>query len=119
MKPTTYNSRVADKFVVRLPDGMRDKIADRAREGHRSMNSHIVRVLQKSLDEGGNTTAQIGVGVLVFHAQPDGNLMPKVIHSFRIEDGVVTVRFEGYNVDAKHVNDVDYYPVDSIYPFTI
>lgn len=50
-----YNSRTADKFVVRLPDGMRTKLADVAREHHRSMNSEIISRLTQSLEAG--TTA--------------------------------------------------------------
>ena len=37
-----YTSRTADKFVVRLPDGMREHIAEVARQHHRSMNSEII-----------------------------------------------------------------------------
>lgn len=42
-------SRNADKFVVRLPDGMRERIAEIARLQHRSMNSEIVRRLEESM----------------------------------------------------------------------
>lgn len=44
-------SRHADKFVVRLPDGMRDKIAAIAAGNHRSMNSEIVMHLERLVDE--------------------------------------------------------------------
>lgn len=44
------DSRTADKFVVRLPDGMRSRLAEVARENHRSMNSEIVVRLADSLD---------------------------------------------------------------------
>ena len=43
------NSRTADKFVVRLPKGMRQLIADVAKNYHRSMNSEIVARLECSL----------------------------------------------------------------------
>lgn len=43
------DSRIADKFVVRLPDGMRDQIADIAASHHRSMNSEIVGRLEESI----------------------------------------------------------------------
>lgn len=52
VKQAIYSSRTADKFVVRLPDGMRERIAETAREHHRSMNSEIIARLSKSLDEG-------------------------------------------------------------------
>tara|TARA_R110001592_G_scaffold310481_1_gene585030 strand:+ start:404 stop:727 length:324 start_codon:yes stop_codon:yes gene_type:complete len=44
-----FTSRTADKFVVRLPDGMREHIADVARQHHRSMNSEIIARLEHSL----------------------------------------------------------------------
>lgn len=43
------SSRTADKFVVRLPDGMREKISEVARIHHRSMNSEIICRLEDSL----------------------------------------------------------------------
>jgi plasmid stability protein len=47
-----YNSRNADKFVVRLPDGMREKIAERAKVNGRSMNSEMVMMMQNQLNGG-------------------------------------------------------------------
>ncbi|WP_252091361.1 Arc family DNA-binding protein [Pseudomonas sp. MWU13-3659] len=43
------NSRTADKFVVRLPDGMRERVAEVARQNHRSMNSEIIERLEQTL----------------------------------------------------------------------
>jgi len=43
------NSRTADKFVVRLPDGMREQISEVAKESNRSMNSEIITRLEYSL----------------------------------------------------------------------
>ena len=45
----SYSSRTADKFVVRLPEGMRERIANVARSHHRSMNSEIIARLEQSL----------------------------------------------------------------------
>jgi plasmid stability protein len=53
MKQAIYSSRTADKFVVRLPDGMRERIADVARNHHRSMNSEIIARLEQSLFQEG------------------------------------------------------------------
>jgi hypothetical protein len=39
-----------DKFVVRLPDGMRDRIALAAKENGRSMNAEIITRLELSFD---------------------------------------------------------------------
>ncbi len=49
LKQAIYSSRTADKFVVRLPDGMRERIADVARNHHRSMNSEIIARLEQSM----------------------------------------------------------------------
>lgn len=54
MKQAPFSSRTADKFVVRLPDGMRDRIADVARNHHRSMNSEIIARLEQSLIQEGS-----------------------------------------------------------------
>ena len=43
------DSREQDKFVVRLPDGLRPEIAAIARINHRSMNGEIIIRLQRSL----------------------------------------------------------------------
>lgn len=43
-------SRNADKFVVRLPDGMRESISEKARQAKRSMNSEIVHRLALTLE---------------------------------------------------------------------
>lgn len=42
-------SREADKFVVRLPDGMRDQVAVAADLDDRSMNSLIVKAIREYL----------------------------------------------------------------------
>jgi len=47
----SYTSRTADKFVVRLPEGMRERIAEVSKESHRSMNSEIIARLERSLAE--------------------------------------------------------------------
>lgn len=43
-----YNSRTADKFVLRMPDGMRSRIEALASDRHRSMNSEITIRLERS-----------------------------------------------------------------------
>lgn len=48
--PTQYNSRTADKFVLRLPDGMRDRISLAAEKSYRSMNGEIIARIANSLD---------------------------------------------------------------------
>lgn len=50
MKATALSrvSRHADQFIVRLPDGMRDRIAEAAKANGRSMNAEIVHRLEQS-----------------------------------------------------------------------
>ena len=43
-----FPSRGLDKFVLRLPDGMRDKIGVAARANKRTMNAEIVQRLEAS-----------------------------------------------------------------------
>lgn len=52
-----------DRFNVRLPAGMRDAIADRAKRNGRSMNSEIVQILQDALDNEGK-------GITLLPGQP-------------------------------------------------
>ncbi|MBB4200888.1 hypothetical protein CCR94_00975 [Rhodoblastus sphagnicola] len=42
-------SRHLDQFVVRLPDGVRERIAELAKANNRSMNGEIVTVLERAL----------------------------------------------------------------------
>lgn len=44
------DSRLLDKFVVRMPDGMRDEVQARAEADDRSMNSVAVQALRQYLD---------------------------------------------------------------------
>lgn len=43
------NVRDYDKFMLRLPEGMRQDIAERAKRNGRSMNSEIVSILENAL----------------------------------------------------------------------
>lgn len=52
-----YGSRDADKFVVRLPDGMRDQVAIAANADDRSMNSLIVKAIREYLDHNARVSA--------------------------------------------------------------
>ncbi|SCW91953.1 Arc family DNA-binding protein [Pseudomonas sp. NFACC05-1] len=45
-----HDSRLADKFVVRMPDGMRSMVEARAGVEDRSMNSLVVQALRQYLD---------------------------------------------------------------------
>ena len=44
---TDMTNRESDKFMLRLPDGMRDRIKLAAEQNGRSMNAEIVAILEK------------------------------------------------------------------------
>ncbi len=48
MEKKPYPSEMQERFIVRLPDGMRDRIADAAKAAGRSMNAEIVARLQST-----------------------------------------------------------------------
>ena len=48
--------QLADKYVLRMPDGMRDKITELAKANNRSMNAEIVLILQQALDSPKSST---------------------------------------------------------------
>ena len=52
-------SRTADRIIVRLPDGMRDRIASRARENERSATAEVVAALDAWLAGERSTEAEI------------------------------------------------------------
>lgn len=65
-------SRTAEQFVVRFPDGMRDRIAEEAKKNNRSMNAEIVARLQDSFKEfadsefhAGGSTEQVALSQVV------------------------------------------------------
>lgn len=65
MERKPYPSENQERFIVRLPDGMRDLIADEAKKNNRSMNAEIVARLQQSFQpnirwaQGGDVTRLI------------------------------------------------------------
>jgi hypothetical protein len=50
MSKQPYPSELADRFQLRMPEGMRDEIEATAKANGRSMNAEIVLRLQQSLD---------------------------------------------------------------------
>lgn len=57
------DSRLADKFVIRLPDGMRDQIKAEASRAFISMNPWIVQAIAEKLDR--DKRANVAVDALV------------------------------------------------------
>ena len=74
MKATALSrvSRHADQFIVRLPDGMRDRIAEAAKANGRSMNAEIVHRLEQSFtQQATDAVAQIHAMVTEIRAEFD------------------------------------------------
>jgi len=46
-----FPSQVADKYVIRFPDGMRDRLKQAAAANNRTLNAEIVKRLEDSFDE--------------------------------------------------------------------
>lgn len=101
MKELTYNSRVADKFVIRLPDGMRDSISELARQDLISMNTYIVQKLTAAIeaDEAGTALtvrAEVGwvpqEGMLVQFKNSTGSVIPWKIDAFAFSEGAIKAR---------------------------
>lgn len=55
------NSRNADKFIVRLKDGMRDQLKERAKADNQSMNAAAVTAIEKYLAQGKAIDALLAV----------------------------------------------------------
>jgi hypothetical protein len=89
MKNTpTGTSRTDDKFVMRLPDGMRDKIAELARNNKRSMNTEFIIRLQESIEEEAAEKWTPVLGMLVTHNET-GNIA--VIRNLQVVDNKIVI----------------------------
>ena len=65
-----YPSDAADKFIVRLPPGMRDTIAEAAKANGRSMNAEIIHRLEQSLaGEDGDSISVKSLALLLAKAE--------------------------------------------------
>ncbi|WP_271105122.1 Arc family DNA-binding protein [Pseudomonas tohonis] len=63
------DSRTADKFVLRMPNGMRQQIAGVAENNRRSMNSEIVARLDQSFQAPGSNDEEQHLVVRVLSAR--------------------------------------------------
>ena len=84
-----------DKFIVRLPDGMRDRIGIAARENKRTMNAEIVARLEASFRAEGQAVAA---------NDPDFVQLRDRIESLEEQVGGLT---EGHSEHEKRLTDLD------------
>lgn len=71
----TITNRDSDKFMLRLPDGMRDRIKTAAERNGRSMNAEIVHTLEQSyplIPELKEMTNRFQVLSKIVEEMPDG-----------------------------------------------
>ena len=81
-----YNSRTADKFVVRLGDGLRDRIQAISKDKHRSMNGQILQWLELCMQLEENNTIGINPDelkalLIEAAADPQGAIVMSVPHA--------------------------------------
>lgn len=53
------NQNFVERFTIRMPDGMRDAIAERAKTNGRSMNSEIIQILEDALRRGSDLSKKM------------------------------------------------------------
>lgn len=85
MKNTALASRDSDKFMLRLPDGMRPEIAAQAKANGRSMNAEIVCRLQRSFEQNteSSNNHQLGNNLTFTDANIPPNWSPDFVEELR------------------------------------
>lgn len=68
MEKDKYPSEEADRFMVRMPDGMRARLAEEARKNGRSMNAEVVGRLQASFEQVRAPVTEMEVAAYKSHA---------------------------------------------------
>ncbi len=111
-----YNSRTADKFVVRLPDGMRETISALAREDKSSMNTLIVKALEAAYCGGPAVTSKGWtpvIGMALIHV--DTGVL-HVLKGIKFEFGEIWLEVTR---EEKGKTIPDTYVVDALQPLII
>ena len=65
---TSSTGRESDKFMLRLPDGIRDRIAEAAKANNRTMNAELVARILQSLETEARLSTTHGEAVMVTNA---------------------------------------------------
>lgn len=105
--------RDADKFVLRLPDGYRDKIYAEAKKNNRSMNSEMIKRLIDSFKEERRSWRPVPGMLIVMKKDAKAIYSIKKI---RINDGVVLLDIEDVDQPTAVTEDV---PAFSFKPLEI
>ncbi|MDP9590571.1 UNVERIFIED_ORG: hypothetical protein J2W19_003135 [Shinella zoogloeoides] len=75
MNEKKYPSQLAERFQIRLPDGLRDRIRDSASSNNRSMNAEIVAALEEKFPPKSIDISMLSdfLESLIGVSAPDGN----------------------------------------------
>jgi plasmid stability protein len=90
-----------DKFVVRLPEGMREAIAERAKNNGRSMNAEIIQVIEDALKDKNlnNSVATLSMALDTFKSVESA--MGKSIEA---KDAQIKAITNAMHVQADYIN---------------
>ena len=86
-----YPSELQERFIVRMPENMRSRLADEAKKNNRSMNAEVIVRLEKSFQ----TTSNAGAGAFFDPGNAD-NLradMQSLGEHFKRLEGLFSKRF--------------------------
>lgn len=86
MRDTQFDSRTADKFVARLPDGLRAKIEAIANTSDRSMNAVFIQAVRQYID--GQKRQELLLDALANAAVSGTAGIPVVAESMHIDERV-------------------------------
>lgn len=70
-QPQESESRHADKYIVRFPDGMRDQLKNAAKANNRTLNAEIVARLQQTFDGSSDAPEIAHLGLELARAKRD------------------------------------------------
>jgi hypothetical protein len=79
-----YPSEIQDRFLVRLPEGMRERIKDEAERNKRSMNAEIIARLEQSFAAPTGFDAGLMVNMEFMNAFKDWVLENYVVENERL-----------------------------------
>lgn len=98
MSKDPYPSERAERFIVRMPDGMRDRLRESAQEAGRSMNAEIVYRLEQSfrLEAAGLLSPLVAESVQAYGSGDRDARLQEMLEAVRkVEAGLVALRQEG------------------------
>ena len=104
--------RGSDQFMLRLPDGLRDRIKAYADRQGRSMNAEIVRTLEREFPEPWAAGARIGELLTMVRILKEGATEERINHLVHeLEetlDGIKSGRVKGLGPEARQAISSEY-----------